>query len=87
MKYQNANNVLPDHLLQELQQYVQGEYLYIPTRQSCYKKWGEKSGIRKILADRNKGIINKYKQGFTMTNLAQEYCLSIHSIKQIIYKK
>ncbi|MBB6218877.1 Mor family transcriptional regulator [Anaerosolibacter carboniphilus] len=87
MKYQNANNVLPEHLLLEIQQYVQGEYLYIPARQSCYKKWGEKSGIRKILAHRNKEIINKYKQGYAMSDLAEEYCLFVHSIKQIIYKK
>jgi Mor family transcriptional regulator len=87
MKYQKATNVLPEHLLLEIQKYIQGEYLYIPAARSCYKKWGEKSGIRKALANRNKEIINKYKQGFTMMDLAEEYYLSVHSIKQIIYKK
>jgi Mor family transcriptional regulator len=87
MKYKNASKVLPEHLLLEIQQYVQGEYLYIPTQQLCCKRWGEKSGIRKILAYRNKEIIDKYKQGNKMIDLADEYCLSIHSIKQIIYKK
>ncbi|MCY6958338.1 CD3324 family protein [Clostridium brassicae] len=87
MKYQNANNVLPEHLLLEIQQYVQGEYLYIPAPKTYHKKWGEKSGIRKILEHRNEKIINKYKQGFTMIELAEEYCLSVHSIKKIVYKK
>ncbi|MCM0650073.1 CD3324 family protein [Clostridium swellfunianum] len=87
MKYKNASNVLPEHLLREIQQYVQGEYLYIPAQQSCCKKWGEKSGIRNILSHRNSEIIDKYKQGCKMIDLADEYCLSIHSIKQIIYKK
>jgi Mor family transcriptional regulator len=87
MKYKNANKVLPERLLLEIQQYVQGEYLYIPAQKLCYKEWGEKSGIRKILDYRNKEIISKYKQGYKMIDLADEYCLSIHSIKQIIYKK
>lgn len=87
MKYKNASKLLPEHLLLEIQQYIQGEYLYIPAQQLCRKTWGEKSGIRKVLAHRNKEIIDKYKQGYKMINLADEYCLSIHSIKQIIYKK
>ncbi|NMF06400.1 CD3324 family protein [Clostridium beijerinckii] len=86
MKYKNASNVLPEHLLVEIQKYIQGEYIYIPAQQSSYKKWGEKSGIRKILSNRNKEIIRKYKDGYKMLDLANEYCLSIHSIKQIIYK-
>lgn len=87
MKYKNANNILPEHLILEIQQYIQGEYLYIPAQLLYCKRWGEKSGIRKILAHRNKEIIDKYKQGYTMIDLADEYFLSIHSIKQIIYKK
>ncbi len=87
MKYKNANNILPEHLILEIQQYIQGEYLYIPAQPLYCKRWGEKSGIRKILAHRNKEIIDKYKQGYTIIDLADEYFLSIHSIKQIIYKK
>ncbi|EKS4345711.1 TPA: hypothetical protein PTV43_000362 [Clostridium botulinum] len=87
MKYQNANKVLPKHLLLEVQKYIQGEYLYIPAPKSSYKKWGERSGARNVLIHRNKEIMSKYKQGSTMIELADEYCLSIHSIKQIIYKK
>ncbi len=87
MKYKNASNVLPEHLLLEIQQYVQGEYLYIPVQKLSFKRWGEKSGIRKILAHRNKEIIDKYQHGYKMIDLADEYCLSIHSIKKIIYKK
>ncbi len=71
MKYKNASKVLPEHLLLEIQQYVQGEYLYIPTQQLCCKRWGEKSGIRKILAYRNKEIIDKYKQGNKMMKKKQ----------------
>lgn len=32
MNYKNANLILPDRLVQEIQQYVQGEYIYIPIK-------------------------------------------------------
>ena len=32
MKYKNANEVLPNDLVNLLQEYVQGEYLYIPIK-------------------------------------------------------
>ncbi|WXR60969.1 CD3324 family protein [Peptostreptococcaceae bacterium AGR-M142] len=87
MKYKNAKNVLPENLLIEIQNYIQGEYLYVPALQSHYKKWGEKSGIRKALVYRNNEILDKYKNGYKIIDLADEYCLSTHSIKKIIYKK
>ena len=33
MKYKNAQAILPDALVKELQSYVQGEYIYIPVEQ------------------------------------------------------
>ena len=38
MKYKNAKNIFPDDILEELQKYVQGEYVYIlklPTPKRC----------------------------------------------------
>ena len=32
MKYKNAQAILPDALVKELQSYVQGEYIYINQR-------------------------------------------------------
>ena len=32
MNYKNANHILPDRLVQEIQQYVQSEYIYIPIK-------------------------------------------------------
>lgn len=87
MKYQNAKRILPEHLIRELQQYIQGEYLYIPANTTEYKKWGEKSGTRQLLLKRNQEIRIKYKSGIKMEDLSDEYCLSIHAIKKIIYTK
>ena len=55
MKYKNAQDILPDRLLKELQQYVSGETLYIPRRQSR-KSWGETSGAREYYKKRNEEI-------------------------------
>ena len=32
MKYVNANDILPDMLIEELQKYVQAGYIYIPVK-------------------------------------------------------
>lgn len=38
MRYRNANHVLPDELLKEVQKYASGEAIYIPKLQEK-KKW------------------------------------------------
>ena len=53
MKYLNATSVLPDTLVKELQNYVQGGYIYIPIEQEQQKRWGEASGYRQELEQRN----------------------------------
>lgn len=84
MKYKNAQEILPDKLLKELQQYVSGETLYIPSVQSK-KSWGEASGARSYYKQRNEKIRQEYKAGSTMEELAEEYNLSVDSIRKIIY--
>lgn len=46
MKYIKANNIFPKELLKQIQEYVQGELIYIPNSEGVRKKWGEKSGYR-----------------------------------------
>ncbi|MFS1516284.1 CD3324 family protein [Bacillus sp. SM2101] len=53
MKYINANHVLPDQLILEIQKYVQGQVVYIPNTEGVRKKWGENSGNREYLNCRN----------------------------------
>ncbi|TCL58044.1 Mor transcription activator family protein [Kineothrix alysoides] len=84
MKYKNAQDILPDKLLKELQTYVSGETLYIPNTESK-KQWGESSGARSYYKQRNAQIREKYMQGGTLEELAKEYNLSIDSIRKIIY--
>ena len=84
MKYKNAQDILPDKLLRELQKYAAGETLYIPSNESK-KSWGESSGARSYYRQRNEEIREKRKNGTTLENLAQEYNLSVDSIRKIVY--
>lgn len=87
MRYVKAETILPDGLVREIQKYIQGEYVYIPSERSTRKKWGENSGNREYIQKRNEDIRNKYKSGYAIINLAEEFFLSVDSIKKIIYSK
>lgn len=85
MNYVKVESVLPEHLITEIQKYIQGKYVYIPCIPETRKKWGESSGNREYIKNRNENIRDKYKRGYTIKNLAEEFFLSIDSIKKIIY--
>ena len=40
MRYMKAADVLPPDLLAQVQAYIDGEYLYIPRRETSRKPWG-----------------------------------------------
>ena len=84
MKYKNAQEILPDRLLKELQQYVSGETIYVPNAQEK-KPWGETSGARSYYKQRNAQIREKYRSGTAIEELAQSYNLSVDSIRKILY--
>ncbi len=83
MKYINAAEVLPKELLDEILNYVNGELLYIPVSRDK-QKWGERSGSREYYKKRNSKIINQYKNGVSITEIAKEYCLSYDSVRKIV---
>lgn len=84
MKYQNAQKMLPEELLRDIQKYVQGSYLYIPVRQEEKKQWGECTRYKKLLQERNNAILEDYRSGTPVKALAQHYYLTEHSIRRII---
>ena len=85
MKYINAADVLPKDLLNEILNYVDGELLYIPSS-GKKKKWGTNSGSREYYEKRNSKIINQYKNGMAISDIARKYCLSYDSIRKIVKK-
>lgn len=87
MKYKNAKKLLPEDLMNEVQKYIQGEYLYIPKAEGSRKKWGDNSDYRRNLSIRNDNIRKDYKDGFKISQLAEKYFLSENTIKKIVYVK
>ena len=87
MKYIKADSVLPIALVEELQSYIQGGYIYVPSRKDSKKKWGELSGCRYEIEQRNRKIRKDYQQGKSVDELPDIYYLSVHSIRKIIYEK
>lgn len=84
MKYQNAQLMLPEELLRAVQNYVQGSYLYIPILQECKKQWGENTGSKQVLRERNTRIVQDYRSGTSVKALAKRHYLTEHSIRRII---
>lgn len=87
MKYLNAQVILPDTLVKELQNYVQGGYIYVPVEQEQQKRWGEVSGYRQELKQRNQLIKADYQRGISMEFLSEKYGLSVYAVRKIIYQK
>ncbi|MEK4250509.1 CD3324 family protein [Paenibacillus sp. FSL W7-1287] len=85
MKYVRGNVIFPENLLKEIQEYIQGEFVYIPQKDGARKLWGEKSGQREQLARRNKEIREKFKIGQSIDRLSKSYHLSHDTIKKIVY--
>ena len=86
MSYINADDVLPNILVKEIQKYVDGQLIYIPRKNENLLSWGEKNGTKEKLAERNRTIINNYYSGRTIAELSKVYCLSEKRIQGIIHE-
>lgn len=87
MSYKNGKDFLPPRLLKELQEYIQGELLYIPKKVEQKRAgWGENNGTRIQLQLRNREIFNLYSSGVSVGELVEQYHLSEDSIRKIILK-
>ena len=84
MKYEKAQNILPEDVIELIQEYIDGGYLYIPRKSSNKKSWGESSGTKSDLKKRNVEIFNKYKEGIPVKELTKHYYLTENSIRRII---
>lgn len=84
MSYTKAEDVLPRHLVEEIQKYVDGKLLYVPRKDENSLSWGEKSGTREKLAKRNQSIVSRYYSGETLENLSKTFYLSEKRIQGIL---
>lgn len=85
MNYKNANYVLPDRLVKEIQQYVQGEYIYIPIKDKVINS--TPTEYEQELIKRNEHIYTKSLEGISNSELANRYHLSASSIRRIIIEQ
>lgn len=84
MKYEKAQTLLPKDIVELIQQYVDGKYIYIPRKTENKKSWGENSGYRDQIKKRNIEILNKHLNGTPIKDLAKEYYLTENSIRRVL---
>lgn len=84
MSYINVEQALPRELVEQIQKYVDGAYIYIPKLETNRKAWGETTSTRKEMAIRNRSIYEKYMNGYRVKTLADEFYLSEKSIQRIV---
>lgn len=84
MSYKKATHVLPQELLSKVQEYIDGELIYIPRLSEHKKNWGATTSTRQALTDRNNQIYGDYLRGISMESLAEKYFLSLKSIQRIV---
>ncbi len=82
--YLNAEDVLPPCLLRQVQEYVQGQELYIPKGSEDRAGWGQRNGTKRKLALRNQEIRHRYAAGERIHSLMEAYYLSYDSIRKIV---
>lgn len=86
MGYIKATAILPEELLEIIQDYVDGEYIYIPRKEENKKLWGQNTKIKKEYSLRNESIYREYLKGVSTKTLSEKYYLSEKSIQRIILK-
>ena len=85
MKYKNAAKVLPQEMIELLQQYVQGEYLYIPIKDK--EVHTNLTDYALEVLKRDEHIYTNHLLGVSNAELAEKYALSESSIRRIIIKE
>lgn len=86
MGYIKAEEILPVEIIELIQQYVDGQNIYIPRRSENRLEWGSQTAIKQELAVRNHHIYADWHRGMTVSELTRKYCLSGKSIQRIIRK-
>lgn len=84
MCYKSAEHVLPAELLEAVQSYIDGEYVYIPRKSDNRKQWGEVKNSRKLIYERNEMICSLYHRGVSVREIAAQNYLSPKTIYKIL---
>lgn len=87
MSYKKATSILPLELVELIQTYVDGEYIYIPRKEENRREWGTITSGRQQLDSRNSNIYRDYLLGIKASTLAEKYYLSPKSIQRIVLQE
>ena len=82
MSCRTAQEILPRELIEAIQQYVDGESIYIPSKEK--QDWGTKSNAKRFFRERNESIYEGALRGMRPLELALRYSLSEKSIQRIL---
>ena len=84
MGYIRAEEILPAEVIELIQQYVDGESIYIPRSPAHRQAWGTGTQIKQELFTRNQQIYRDYLAGSKTSELACKYYLSEKTIQRIL---
>ena len=87
MSYIKAEEILPEELIRQIQEYADGVYIYIPRKPGTRHAWGQKTDYKAELKLRNDRIRRDYAAGLGVSALSRKYHLSEKSIRRILQKE
>ena len=82
MSYIRADEILPSELLEAIQQYVDGQIIYIPRKEK--QRWGSGTSAREFFRERNEEIYQAFLEGSSEEELSRRFSLSGKSIQRIL---
>ena len=87
MSYIKAEEILPEDLIRQIQEYVDGVYIYIPRKPGTRHQCGQETDYKAELKIRNDRIRKDYGAGEGIAALSKKYHLSEKSIRRILQKQ
>lgn len=87
MRYLRAKDILPAELLNQLQEYIDGAYLYIPRKNENRLAWGDRTQSKTETASRNREIYQRALEGEAAAQLAEAYFLTEKTVRRILLEE
>ena len=87
MSYIKAEEILPEELIRQIQEYADGVYIYIPRKPGSRHLWGQETDYKAELKSRNERIRSDHAAGAGVAELSRKYHLSDKSIRRILQNK
>ena len=87
MSHIKADKILPEDQIRQIQEYVDGVYIYIPRKPGTRHPWGQETDYKAELKVRNDRIRKDHEAGEGIAPLSKKYHLSEKSIRRILQKQ